>query len=278
MRIADYLYRFKKGLYKLAEVPRRRRHRKELRRRADAFRYLQSKDVHIFKRIDGIMLVQYPDHIASKLVEGTLWGLEDFQSAIAILRPRLRTGTFIDFGANSGMISIYAARENFFNKIIAIEPLHVNFELLCANLRLNSVDNAVPIQCAISDREGEARMPLDRLLGVSGFASATDEFELVQTRCLDNLLKEIRVDPSSLALVWISIRGHENAALAGMTTVLAAQVPLVIYFCPFSEPAATISLLQNHYEHCAARECGGPQPIASLQPEKFKGNTWLAVW
>jgi FkbM family methyltransferase len=272
MRIADYLYRFKKGLYKLdklAEVPRQRRHRKELRRRADAFRYLQSKNARIYKQIDGISLVQYPDHIAGKLVEGTLWGLKDFQSALADLRPRLRSGAFIDFGANSGMVSIYAARENRFEKIIAIEPLQANFALLCANLRLNDVGNALPIQCAVSDREGEARMPVTLALGASGFDFESDQSELVRMRRLDNLLEEIGIDAASVALIWISVRGHENAALGGMTKLLAAQVPLVIYFCPFSEPAATIGILQRHYQHCASRKSGGPQPIASLQPEKF---------
>ena len=101
MPIADHLYRVKKKLATITQGPKKRRHREELRHRTEAFRYLRSKDAYVYKRLDGIMLIQYPDHIAGKLVEGTLWGLEDFQSALALLRPRLNGGAFIDFGANS---------------------------------------------------------------------------------------------------------------------------------------------------------------------------------
>ena len=241
-----------------------------MRRRADAFRYLQSKNARIYKQIDGISLVQYPDHIAGSLLDGKLWGLRDFELALAILRPRLSSGAFIDVGANSGMISIYAAHQNLFTKIVAIEPLQANYELLCVNLRLNDVANAVPIQCAVSDHEGEARMPLNRLLSGSGFAYAADAFELVQMRRLDNLLEDNGIDAASVALVWISVRGHENVALHGMSKVLAAQVPLLVYFCPLSEPAPTIALLQRHYQRCASWKNEEPRPTASLDPENFK--------
>ena len=277
MPIADHLYRVKKRLHKLAQGFGKRQ-TGEQRVLAEAFNYLQSKDARVYKRIDGITLVQYPDHIAGSLLDGKLWGLRDFELALAILRPRLSSGAFIDVGANSGMISIYAAHQNLFTKIVAIEPLQANYELLCVNLRLNDVANAVPIQCAVSDREGEARMPLNRLLSGSGFAYAAESFELVQMRPLDNLLEDNGIDAASIALVWMSIRGHENVALHGMTQILAAQVPLLVYFTPLSEPASTIALLQRHYQHCASWKNEEPRPTASLDPENFKQHTWLAVW
>jgi hypothetical protein len=121
-------------------------------------------------------------------------------------------------------------------------------------------------------------MPLNRLLSGSGFAYAAESFELVQMRPLDNLLDEHGIDAASIALVWMSIRGHESVALHGMTKILAAQVPLLVYFTPLSEPAPTIALLQRHYQECASWKNEEPRSTASLDPEKFKQNTWLAVW
>ena len=106
MLVAGYLKKVRRSL--------------EKRRTANILRYLVSKDVRIYKRVDGITLVQYPDHIGKTLLEGKLWRLEAFEAALATLQPCLRKGVFIDFGANTGMHSIYAARTNLFTKIVEI--------------------------------------------------------------------------------------------------------------------------------------------------------------
>lgn len=269
-----------KGAVVIAVYLDKLRRKLDKRHRESALRYLRSKDARVYKRIDGIALVQYPDHIATTLLQGNLWRFKDFETVLAILRPFIKKGAFIDFGANSGMHSVYAARTNLFTKIVAIEPLEANFELLCANLRLNSVENAMPLQFAVSDRDGQLSLPIERArLARSTFAREGHEFELVQTRRLDSLLDEFGIDASSISLIWMSVRGHEKQALDGMTRVLAGRVPLSIHFAPQSEADTAINLLKSHYQHCTWEGCNSSQPISALNPEFVRGkNFWIAVW
>jgi FkbM family methyltransferase len=242
-------------------------------------RYLEARDACIFRRINGISLIQYPDAMSEKLLDGKLWRLKDFNSALAVLDD-LKNKIFIDVGANVGMHSIYAARKNIFTKILAIEPLKTNFELLCANLRLNSIDNVVPMQCALSDSNSQLPLYIDRMnFGASGFHGSGGEFQFVPIRRMDDLLGDLGMVASSIGLIWMNVRGHEKQALDGMTGLLARRVPLVIVFSPHAEADSAINLLQTHYHHFAWKKSEGPKPIASLTLEIFRDRSrWLAFW
>lgn len=61
MLIADYLHRIKNRLKKKNGGSRKKSGGSaDKRRRKKALRYLESKDARIYKKIDGIHLIQYP--------------------------------------------------------------------------------------------------------------------------------------------------------------------------------------------------------------------------
>lgn len=61
--------------------------------------------------------------------------------------------TFVDIGANVGVYAITIAQAFPDKKILAIEPLEANFELLCRNIELNSFVNVRTLKAAVSNDE-----------------------------------------------------------------------------------------------------------------------------
>ena len=84
------------------------------------------------------------------------------QGEVEIFRQIIKPGwTILDIGANIGCHTVFMAQvtENS-GRIIAFEPQRQTFQLLCANVILNSLFN---VQChnnAVSDSEGEILVPV----------------------------------------------------------------------------------------------------------------------
>jgi len=66
-------------------------------------------------------------------------------------------GTFYDIGANAGTYSILASQ--YANQVIAIEPNPFQFKLLCDNIRINKIDNIIPLNIAILGDTGLFDLP-----------------------------------------------------------------------------------------------------------------------
>jgi FkbM family methyltransferase len=68
--------------------------------------------------------------------------------------PRIgQNWTIIDIGAAAGDFAILAAQRSPQNKVYAIEPFTESFNLLNSNIRLNKIENVVPVKIAISDKK-----------------------------------------------------------------------------------------------------------------------------
>lgn len=156
-------------------------------------------------------------------------------------------GVFFELGANIGTQTIYAALSGAFERLIAVEPDPRNHALLCANLRVNGLDNCTEaIACAVSDVEGTADLRRNALNSgtstlretrLEGHEASRDFLNIdysveVAIQRADDILGARGVAPEDVALVWIDVEGHELRALKGMPELLKARVPVQIEYSP----------------------------------------------
>lgn len=66
--------------------------------------------------------------------------------------PKRKMHTVVDVGAHIGIFTCLAAI--YADRVIAIEPSPDNFSLLKQNIKLNGFNNVIPIQIALSDKNG----------------------------------------------------------------------------------------------------------------------------
>ncbi|MFA6073340.1 MAG: FkbM family methyltransferase [Candidatus Woesearchaeota archaeon] len=69
----------------------------------------------------------------------------------------------VDVGAQIGIFSVYAASIAKKGKVYSLEPMPENFEMLKINSKLNKLKNIIPINYALSDKNGKETMFLDDL-------------------------------------------------------------------------------------------------------------------
>lgn len=68
----------------------------------------------------------------------------------------------LDLGANVGIFSLLMAKKFPRAEIIAVEPEEENIKTLRENIKLNSIDNIIVVEAAISDQKGEALLQINR--------------------------------------------------------------------------------------------------------------------
>jgi FkbM family methyltransferase len=66
--------------------------------------------------------------------------------------------TVVDVGSHVGVFAIFAAEKASAGRVIAVEPISGNYELLEQNILLNSSRNVVPLRAAISGKSGPVRI------------------------------------------------------------------------------------------------------------------------
>ncbi|MEA3440951.1 MAG: FkbM family methyltransferase [Chloroflexota bacterium] len=66
--------------------------------------------------------------------------------------------TIIDVGAGIGDFTIFAACQHPSNRVFAYEPYAQSFSILCENLRLNRLDNALVFAQAVSGQSGHVQL------------------------------------------------------------------------------------------------------------------------
>lgn len=139
--------------------------------------------------------------------------------------------TIVDIGANIGYFTLIAARlTGKKGKVFAFEPEPHNFDLLVRNIALNGYDNVIAVQKAISDKNGKAKLFVDRtswgshslMGGGKGFAQGVIE---VETQTLDDYFKDYR---GEINLIKIDIEGAEAIAFRGMWDTIRSSNGLAI--------------------------------------------------
>jgi FkbM family methyltransferase len=164
----------------------------------------------------------------------------------AWLRARGRLGPgrpwAVDVGANVGAPTLFFARD-LGRRVLAIEPVPANFELLRRNVDANGFgDRVVCVAAAVAPRPGVVTMlrpakdgqcevgteaARERLAAEGAVASVE-----VPARPLDDLLAAHGVAPSAVAYAWSDTQGFETEVLRSGTSLWRAGVPAFVEAWP----------------------------------------------
>jgi len=121
--------------------------------------------------------------------------------------------TILDVGANLGdftMATVSKAR-----RVLSIEPGRENFDVLCKNLQINSLNQVVPLNVAAHDSPGNLSLIGNGAdLRVTNFNGG----EQAIGAPLDDLLHAQGIDYVDVAK--IDVQGHEMKVLGGMSSYL----------------------------------------------------------
>lgn len=169
-------------------------------------------------------------------------------SAFGALRTfghRWHDKVFLELGANFGVYSLPAVSAFGFSRSVAYEPDPASFALLEQNIERNGLrDRVTAYRAALSSEPAQLTLSLgagnagDNRIVTSGAGRGRATVR-VPARRFDDEVAAGRIPLGELGLVWIDVQGHEESVLAGATSLLESQVPIVIeYSSAMIEPAA----------------------------------------
>jgi FkbM family methyltransferase len=143
-----------------------------------------------------------------------------------LLVRKVRPGNVVwDIGANVGFFTLLAARlTGTAGRIVAIEPLPRNLDLLRAHLDLNQIGNVTVLGQAVADAAGTALFAAAASPSMGRLDTAAG-FEVTVTT-VDTLV-ESGVAPAP-HIIKMDIEGAESRALAGARRTLERHRPVLL--------------------------------------------------
>jgi len=197
-------------------------------------RYRRFTAPHLMRWLEGLEVVIVPGEQVSQAVYVS--GLFEPCTAV-VLRALLREGdTFVDVGANVGLLTMLAARwVGRSGLVVSVEPSSREFARLQQNLAHNALDNVRPLQAALGSHDGTARLRIadarhgghntlrDRFVHETAHEIRTEGVPLMR---LDDHLAAVGVQ--RVRVIKIDVEGSEPDVLAGATGVLERDRPVII--------------------------------------------------
>ena len=149
---------------------------------------------------------------------------------LALVRRYLHGGTFVDVGANVGLVTLLVADK--IGHAVLFEPYPTALKRAQENLKMNGLSfQVVPI--ALSDRIGTVEFEnsggssCNRT--VEGFATTMPTITVRRTT-FDEFLRERATPLPPIDAVKIDVEGHENSVLRGMKEFLKHHRPKIVMF------------------------------------------------
>jgi FkbM family methyltransferase len=182
----------------------------------------------VIRLFNGLQFRAYPDCDVSAAV--LYYSLPDSKD-ILFLRNHVTGGTFIDIGANVGLITFLMADK--IEHAILFEPNPAAANRARENLQINRLDFEV-CAVALSDKMGTVALENGGAVSscnrtVEGFTTSLPTITVPRTT-LDRFLKEHVPLHSPVCAVKIDVEGHENSVLRGMLGCLKTQRPPLVMF------------------------------------------------
>lgn len=193
---------------------------------------------------DGYTLFAHADDL--QIGAPIIAGAEHEPHVAAILRERLRAGDVVlDVGANIGIFTLLAAsRVGPGGRVIAVEPIARNRQLLARAAQVNGFARIELIAGAASDRTGTMQLRTHPHTSNSATPAAAGELlrdargVVVSVPAL--VLDERCADLDRLDLLKIDIEGMEPLALRGLERTIARLRPILLSeFNPWAIERAT---------------------------------------
>jgi len=147
-------------------------------------------------------------------------------------------GTFLDIGANIGLISLpIAARlkaptNSPGSFVYAVEAMPSNFLSLCTNISLNKLDRLiVPINVGVGAEEGETSIQIEgddpERTGTANILPSVSCLTMpLKIRPIDLLVAERQL-PGDISLIKIDTDGYDFEVLKGAQKLLRENRPLI---------------------------------------------------
>lgn len=200
--------------------------------------------------------------IVGAQLHGMWLGSFEAETQQAISRT-LRPGqTFYDIGANVGFYTLLGARcVGASGRVVAVEPLPRNIDILRKHLRLNAISNAQIVEKAVSNRCGAARFVED---GTATSKLGEEGCLDVAVTTLDRLVEETGFPPH---VMKVDIEGAELEFIDGARHVLSACRPIV-FLSAHSERIFTdmVRIMRGH-SYAARAQDGGEVKESEFQQE-----------
>ena len=193
---------------------------------------------HLFARLQSPVLVPLLGSLKLWLEPGDelsravlLSGLYEPETLLAVEALLPQGGTFVDVGANCGLITAFAARRAA--EILAFEPSPREFARLQANLAANGIIHAATHQAALAEAPGTVTLRLAEA-GHAGHNTigAAFAYQGVATETLHEVpattLNAALAGLQRCDLIKMDIEGAELRALQGADKALARLRPALI--------------------------------------------------
>ena len=143
----------------------------------------------------------------------------------------------VDIGAHIGLYTIISSKRVGANgKVVAIEAHPGNFEMLNSNIKLNKLNNVIPLNYAVYSKETKVKLYLPS--GESGFTkyntimpnwiNTREKFVEVNANTLDYLLQLNEIRQEEVNWIKIDVEGAEFEVLKGATNVLSKSKDIAI--------------------------------------------------
>jgi FkbM family methyltransferase len=230
------------------------------------------------RRILGGLASGYRIHISPAENLSYLLGTNEPHLQKAIRQYVSSGDTVYDIGANIGYVSLsLAKRVGPQGAVIAFEPIPQNIQAFRRNIALNRIENVRLLECAASDRAGDAVI---RLVENSATASlvwhrnnpAATEFS-IHTVAVDELVE--RGELAHPSFVKIDVEGAEGFVLQGMQRTIAAARPVLFVECSDAGRAQAWKLLTELNYRCQSAITH--QPVNTFEQYRHSDFLWLPL-
>ena len=134
----------------------------------------------------------------------------------------------IDAGAYIGDSSL-AFSELTSSNVHAFEPFEESFNKLVENIKINNINNIIPVKASLSDINGEEKIYLkgDNVQGITSDESVRryDQSFNVETMTIDKYVQENNIN---VGFIKVDVEGAEQRLLKGAIETIKTQKPVLI--------------------------------------------------
>jgi len=178
------------------------------------FKYNLAKILNFKKALKsyyGVYLIPYWSDNTFKYSYCGLYG--DYLSNL--LLNQKNSFDFIDIGANQGLYSLIASKNNNNRKVFCIEPSERTIKILRSNLTVNKINNVEIIPYAINNKEGKALLKnFNNHSGKSTLLESNKEFDNVEEiQSINHKSLEKMIISSNNIFVKIDVEGLEEIVI-----------------------------------------------------------------
>jgi FkbM family methyltransferase len=191
------------------------------------YRRTATDDALLKARVQGSRMYLNPDDVGISR-ELAIYRVHEPLSTRVLRQIAVKGMTVIDIGANIGYYALIESQGvGESGRVIAIEPVDSNYELLVKNVRENACANVTTMQIAIGDYIGVARMYLAKRSNCHSIIrrGASDNYSEVEITTIDKLVENLNL--TSVDLLRMDIEGYEFKAIDGMIGTIRAHRPAI---------------------------------------------------